>query len=341
MARKTAGSSGPSCDPGVPGRKSQRSPGSLKARTTEPRAARDARAGIPLADDASQAVNWFDLFPSEDRPHVLPDEHGRVHQTAKTGAVDRLIAAPTSQFYLSSSATSIEFHRDVRPRSLITPSRFVDARRPPTSLATVPPAMTRMPLRGWPARRRLSMAWLALAWQRPARLMVGMRNWRSERSAVLLGSLACLVLLSLTVRNRPTSTIDTIVQGGAPIAAATEAKTSEIVSPSAPSAVSRSTAEAATPRVARTSASVQSSAKPAARAGVHVIGTLVVTTEPAGAAVFMNQRYVGTTPLETSVKAGSYAVVLESAGARWTDVVLVRGERVTRVERSLQEPRKR
>jgi hypothetical protein len=360
MARKTAGSSSPSRDADVPERK-PRSSGSLKGRTTEPRAARNARAGTPLADDASPAVNWFDLFPSEDTPHVLPDEPGRVRQPANAGAAERLIAAPASQFYLSSSATSTEFHRDVRPRSLIIPSRFVDA-KPPTSLATLVPPMTRMPSRRWPARRRRSMVWLASYWQRPARLMLGMRDWRSERSALLLGSLACLLLLGPSVRNRPTSTIDTIVKNHAPIASATEAIASpEILIPSsslasgsssvaqpgwlapavlsAPSAGSRPPAVAAPPPVARTSTTVQSSAKPATPARVHVIGTLVVTTEPAGAAVFMNQRYVGTTPLETSVKAGSYAVVLELGGARWTDVVLVRGERVTRLERSLQEPR--
>ena len=67
-------------------------------------------------------------------------------------------------------------------------------------------------------------------------------------------------------------------------------------------------------------------------------GTLVVDSEPAGAAVFIDRRRVGETPLEIpKLRAGSHAVWLEHEGyVRWTAGVLVRADRVTRVERKLE-----
>jgi hypothetical protein len=67
-------------------------------------------------------------------------------------------------------------------------------------------------------------------------------------------------------------------------------------------------------------------------------GTLHVSSEPAGATVFVDRRPVGVTPLEiTKVRAGSHAVWVESEGyVRWTAAVHVRFNSVTRVEPKLQ-----
>jgi len=295
-----------------------------------------ARKTAGSSSSGTEPVNWFDLFPSEDRPQV-PNPPTRINQVAST-----------SQFHLSSSATASEFRGDAPPRSLIVPSRFVDAKKPQTSLASAAPPIKRVTSRTWPARRRHSAAWLATALRQPARLTLKARSWQSDRGAWVLGSLVCLVLLLPSAADRTTTTRETIPQSQVPIVARSSSIQSGtpdwlVASPSSASPVSQAkphvsqpSRQAARSQSARSSAAAQPSAKLAPSAGLHVIGTLVVTSEPAGASVFMNQRYVGITPLKTSVKAGSYALVLELDRARWTDVVLVRGERVTRVERLLQ-----
>jgi hypothetical protein len=63
------------------------------------------------------------------------------------------------------------------------------------------------------------------------------------------------------------------------------------------------------------------------------VGILAVESEPTGAAVFVDRRHVGETPLElTEIRAGSHAVRIERPGYRpWTaSVVVPAGER-TRV----------
>lgn len=318
MARKTAGSLSPGDEDGPEG-KPRRSAAAHKARTTEPRVVRDART-------VAKPVDWLELFPSEDVSRA-PEDPAPVHQT--------------SQFYVSASATASEFRRDPRPRSLIVPSRFVDAKKPETSLATIAPAMKRVAPPRWHARRRWhSMVRAATALRGQVTSSLKARSWRSDRGAWILGSLACLILLGPSVANRSSTTGGTIGQGDVQIAAVVPSLSPFAPSPSAASSPIHTVAEV--PRPAD-SATVHSSAQPTpsrsatrAPASVHVTGTLIVTSEPAGAAVFMNQRYVGITPLETSVKAGSYAVIVELDQARWTDVVLVRGERVTRVQRVLQ-----
>ena len=341
MARKTAGSSSPSDDADVTERKRQRSPSSLKGRPTQPRAVRNARArkqaagGLPIGPDL-EAVDWLDLFQSEDN---------------------------------SPSATASEFRRDDSPRSVKTPSLFVDARELGTNLVYPAPAMTRVPPRRWPPKRYHLTTWLATASRRQAmELIATLRIWRarilqsvsrqltrwqspaltrrthywlSDRSAWVLGSVACLVLIVPSATGRFRSPADTIAHSSFAIAAPTEVWRPRTVLPSSPlESAPFSLGLLGSPLSSgQTSATDKSSDKAAGPAGIRaIVGTLVVTSEPAGAAVFMNQRYVGLTPLETSVKAGSYAVVVELDGARWTDVVLVRGERVTRVERQLQLP---
>lgn len=67
-------------------------------------------------------------------------------------------------------------------------------------------------------------------------------------------------------------------------------------------------------------------------------GTLLVQTEPAGAAVFVNRTAVGQTPLRVpALRAGSHLVWLERDGyKRWTSVVTVPADQVTRVSARLQ-----
>ena len=68
-------------------------------------------------------------------------------------------------------------------------------------------------------------------------------------------------------------------------------------------------------------------------------GHLIIDSEPKGAAVMINQRLVGVTPLEISpYPASSYAVWVQQDGyERWTAGVLVAADKVTRVHARLQK----
>lgn len=63
------------------------------------------------------------------------------------------------------------------------------------------------------------------------------------------------------------------------------------------------------------------------------MGTLVVASDPLGAAVFLDRRLVGTTPLrKPRLSAGSHAVWVERAGyERWTAAILVPADKLTEV----------
>ena len=67
-------------------------------------------------------------------------------------------------------------------------------------------------------------------------------------------------------------------------------------------------------------------------------GTLSVRTDAPGATVFVNRRNVGTTPVRVpNLRAGAHLVWVEREGfRRWTRVVTVPAERVTRVTASLE-----
>ena len=68
------------------------------------------------------------------------------------------------------------------------------------------------------------------------------------------------------------------------------------------------------------------------------VGVLVVESVPTGAAVFINQRPVGQTPLNLpDVRAGTHAIRVEHDGyARWTATVLVFAGKETRINTLLQ-----
>jgi len=67
------------------------------------------------------------------------------------------------------------------------------------------------------------------------------------------------------------------------------------------------------------------------------IGTLAVQSDPPGAAVLVDRRRVGTTPIELPrLRAGSHLIWIEREGyQRWTASVLVPAEKLTRVRASL------
>jgi hypothetical protein len=70
------------------------------------------------------------------------------------------------------------------------------------------------------------------------------------------------------------------------------------------------------------------------------LGILAVRSAPDGAAVFLNGRAVGTTPLKLpGVRAGTYAVRIEHEGyQRWTASVLVPADKQTDINAKLDAP---
>ncbi len=78
---------------------------------------------------------------------------------------------------------------------------------------------------------------------------------------------------------------------------------------------------------------------PARASGEAFVGTLIVESRPIGAAVYVDGRLAGRTPLQlTDVAAGSHVVRLEHDGyRRWSSAVrVVSGER-NRVTASLEK----
>ena len=66
-------------------------------------------------------------------------------------------------------------------------------------------------------------------------------------------------------------------------------------------------------------------------------GVVAIESEPSGAAVFVNQRPIGVTPLRVRLPANSYAVWVERAGyQRWTAGITVPADKLTRVAVKLQ-----
>lgn len=112
--------------------------------------------------------------------------------------------------------------------------------------------------------------------------------------------------------------------------------------PSAPSAIAPSaeSLSAEAPPAAEPLAEVREPqvVRAASRESQQFRGTLLVQTEPAGAAVFVNRTPVGQTPLRVpALRAGSHLVWLERDGyKRWTSVVTVPADQTTRVSARLQ-----
>jgi hypothetical protein len=70
---------------------------------------------------------------------------------------------------------------------------------------------------------------------------------------------------------------------------------------------------------------------------VHYVGTLSIDAEPGGE-VFVNRESAGHTPLQlTNLRAGSHLIWVEREGYhRWTRVVQVPADRVTRLSAELE-----
>jgi chromosome segregation ATPase len=114
----------------------------------------------------------------------------------------------------------------------------------------------------------------------------------------------------------------------------------------------RAPATARLPRAAGTSGGRKTTAAPQKRdvvaatapvPPVAFVGVLVVDSNPGGAAVFVDRRYVGDTPLHLDgVRAGSHTIWVEHAGhPRWTASVRVAADRETQVNVNLQQDRER
>jgi serine/threonine protein kinase len=132
----------------------------------------------------------------------------------------------------------------------------------------------------------------------------------------------------------------------------TTAERRVVLSPSRPEQ-SLSVPLAPEPRSARSALSAPSSSKPNARATEEAgpaslkpaekpaaeAGTLVVESRPAGAAVLVDGRRVGTTPLDIGdVRAGNHAIRIERDGYRtWAASVTVAGGEQHRVTASLEK----
>lgn len=71
---------------------------------------------------------------------------------------------------------------------------------------------------------------------------------------------------------------------------------------------------------------------------VVYVGTLSIDADPSGGRVYIDRRAAGSTPLRVdNLKAGSHLVWIERDGyRRWTQVVQVRSDRVSRVSASLE-----
>jgi chaperonin cofactor prefoldin len=180
------------------------------------------------------------------------------------------------------------------------------------------------------------------------------------RWAVVLGALAVLTLLALIVmRSRDQ-----------PIQIARTARAAQRESPSSASALPSRTLGSATfaipahrpaGRIAMPPANQAASdarptrgpvqtprtTEPSRRTGSandtaqEFTGVLVVASVPTGAAVFIDQKQVGTTPLElTRLRAASHVIRIEHAGyERWTTALLVPADKQTRVSANLQPVR--
>jgi hypothetical protein len=70
---------------------------------------------------------------------------------------------------------------------------------------------------------------------------------------------------------------------------------------------------------------------------VSYVGTLTIDAEPAGD-VFVNRKRVGRTPMRLEdLRAGSHLIWIEREGyRRWTRVVAVAADRISRVSVSLE-----
>jgi hypothetical protein len=327
-------------DADVHERKRRRERAPAKRRTTQRCTMKNGRAhdSVTGATMMSPATgDWYDLFPSEHSSQVQ-DDRSRVRQIGSRAGT--LFATPTSHFENSSNAIASHVRSDARPPGSIMPSLAVDARSVARNLVRLDSPTTHTTSGRLSARLCRLMTWLRTASPRPTMLMLGTHIWPFRRGARVLGSLACLALIGLSAPIRFSASADTSAHRDFAIAAAPKvgiptvavSQSSSLEGAASPRdhagspvsaassprlGVADSTGTPAPRRGVRSSASVKSTWRVTAPAGVKVfVGTLVVTSTPAGATVIMNQRYVGKTPLEVSVKSGPYAVTLELDGAR-------------------------
>jgi hypothetical protein len=106
--------------------------------------------------------------------------------------------------------------------------------------------------------------------------------------------------------------------------------------PSPSSEPSRATSRDGQASLVRSAVRREPAARPPAPRVVNFVGTLTIDAEPAGE-VFVNRRSAGRTPLRLdNLPAGSHLIWIEREGyRRWTRVVAVVADRVSRISASL------
>ena len=196
------------------------------------------------------------------------------------------------------------------------------------------------------------------AGSQPQELSRNIRPWRSgwERigpSTRVVGGVALLALLSLRAAGSSNPPAQDAI--AAPVELAEEAA---IVAPAsrpavvaAPAALiqvsteASSTAPSKPPSKALSTApsKVQVAPLPEPERPREYFGTLAVMSDPIGARVLIDGKYVGETPVEVpKVRAGSHVVWIEAAGfMRWTGALPVPADRRTAIHPKLQPERDR
>lgn len=166
-----------------------------------------------------------------------------------------------------------------------------------------------------------------------ARRLVGDRPWQWATAA---GGVAILAFLGAAVMNAPDQQASTSGPAMAGSPAVVGSGIGDRVLPA--DGASRRRAPAATARRSARAARAVNPARSRQAAGPTLVGELAVHSMPAGAAVYLDDKHVGQTPISLrKLRPGSHAVQLEMRGfERWTTAVRVNANRKTNVATRLR-----
>jgi hypothetical protein len=163
----------------------------------------------------------------------------------------------------------------------------------------------------------------------------GINNSSTKRSGLMSGVAGMCAGLAIAIigwMTWPGRAADDVGAGSSPVPAV-ELPLETEAPPVVPAIALASVAEAplAIERASRPAAAQRSPIE-------EYVGTLSIDATPVGAQVFIDRRAAGTVPLRVeNLRAGSHLVWIERDGyRRWTQVVEVRSNRVSRVSVSLE-----
>jgi hypothetical protein len=164
---------------------------------------------------------------------------------------------------------------------------------------------------------------------------------RSNLPSAVAGMLAGMAIAVLGWMTWSSGPIDTAAAASVPATAVESPVESETPAPAPAIALaSVDSAQTATRDVPVRAASrvAPVDIERAAPVDIEYVGTLSIDATPAGAQVFVNRRAAGSVPLRLEkLKAGSHLVWIQRDGyRRWTQVVQVRSDRVSRVSAALE-----